>query len=168
MSFYQYQCSSTIELHSMGVNRRGELFYTVCFIPDSLRRELPLKQYPRLRIDGEIHGIPIEAALQPAKGRWYVLISQAFMKEHELSLGDEVEIWFNIADQDFVDVPDELREAIDKSETAQEKWASLTAGKKRGYAAQVAAAKRQSTRLARAEKMIGFMLANKNAGGRPF
>lgn len=168
MSYYQYKFTSIIEQHSMGFNRRGELFYTALFIPDALHRDLPLKKYPRLRIDGEMHNMPIEAALQPAKGRSYLLISQVFMKEQQLSLGDEVEVRFNIGDQNYVNVPDELQQALDANEAAMAKWVSLTAGKKRGYATQVASAKRHSTRIARAQKMIEFMLKDKNAGGRPF
>lgn len=167
MSYYKHQFVSTIEKHSMGVNSRGELFYNVVFIPDALRQALPLKQYPRLRIDGEMHDIPIEAALQPAKGRSYLLISQAFMKQHGLTLGDEVEVRFNVGDQDFVDVPEELQQALYANEAALAKWEALTPGKKRGYASQVASAKRQATRVSRAEKMIGFILEGRNAGRRP-
>lgn len=168
MLFYTYEFSSTIQKHSMGFNKRGELFYNVLFVPDEVRSQLPLKEYPRLRVDGEMHDIPIEAALQPAKGRSYLLISQAFMKEYGLKLGDEVEVRFNIGDQDFVDVPNELQRAIGENEAAKAKWESLSAGKKRGYATQVASAKREATRVTRAHKMIEFMLDDKNAGGRDF
>ena len=111
--------------------------------------------------------MPFEAALHPAKGRSYLLISQAFMHEHQLNLGDEVAVRFNIGNQDFVDVPDELQQALDANEAAKERWVSLSAGKKRGYAAQVASAKRQSTRITRAQKMIGLIQEHKDAGGRP-
>lgn len=141
----------------------------VLFIPEALRSKLPLKQYHRLRIDGEMHNMPIEAALQPAKGRSYLLISQAFMTEHQLNLGDKVVVQFNhIGDQDFIDAPSELQQTLNENESARAKWESLTTGKKRGYAAQISSANRQPKRIARVPKMIGFMIEDKNAGGRPF
>jgi len=152
----------------MGVNSRGELFYTVLFLPQELIADLPLKQYPRLRIDGEMYEMPFEGALQPAKGRWYLLISQAFMKEHQLALGDLVEVRFNIGDQDHVDVPQELLAALEENKAAAKIWSTLTSGKKRGYASHVSSAKREETRGKRAQKMIGFILEGKNSGGRPF
>lgn len=152
----------------MGVNKKGELFYTVLFLPNDLLGDLPLKEYPRLRVDGEMFDIPFEGALQPAKGRWYLLISRAFMKEHGLGLGDWVEVRFNIGDQDHVDVPEELQRAIEANSKAAKLWKSLTPGKKRGYATQVASAKQATTRETRALKMIEYMLEGKNAGGRSF
>ena len=166
MDFYQHNFVAPIEKHSMGFNNRGELFYNVLFVPDALIASLPLKQYPRLRIDGELHDMPFEGALQPARGRWYVLLSQKFMKAHKLALGDEVEVRFNVGDQDYVDVPLALQKALDEHDVAYELWQAMTPGKKRGFAAQVASAKREETRRKRAQKMIEYILEGKNAGGR--
>jgi len=152
----------------MGINKKGELFYTVLFLPQSLIDQLPLKKYPRLRIEGEMHGIEFGGAVQPAKGRYYLLISRDFMQKQGLALGDLVDVRFNIADQDHVDVPTELATALANSEAANAIWQTLTPGKKRGYAAHVAAAKQPATRERRAAKMIGFIVEGKNSGGRPF
>lgn len=166
MSYYQHGFIHQIEKHSMGHNSRGELFYTVVFVPDDVVQKLPLKKYPRLRIEGELHEQPFAGAMQPAKGRWYLLLSQRFLKQNSLSLGDEVEVRFNIADQDFVDVPAELNAALAQNEKASELWANFTPGKKRGFATTVASAKQPSTREKRAAKIIGYMLDGKNPGGR--
>ena len=150
----------------MGHNSRGELFYTVVFVPEHVAQGLPLKEHPRLRIEGELHEQPFEGAMQPAKGRWYLLLSQKFLKQNNLSLGDEVEVRFNIGDQDFVYVPAELEEALALNEKAGALWAGFTPGKKRGFATTVASAKQASTREKRAAKMIVYILDGKNPGGR--
>ncbi|MEM8859356.1 MAG: YdeI/OmpD-associated family protein [Chloroflexota bacterium] len=166
MSFYQHEFTNRIEKHSMGHNSRGELFYTVVFVPNNVTQALPMDQYPRLRIEGELHEQPFEGAMQPAKGKWYLLLSQKFLKEHNLSLGDEVEVRFNIGDQDYVDVPAELEEALAINEKAAALWTNFTPGKKRGFATTVASAKQVATRQKRAQKMIGYILEGKNPGGR--
>ena len=166
MGYYQYDFINRIEKHSVGHNSRGELFYTVVFVPEHVAQALPLKEYPRLRIEGELHEQPFEGAMQPTKGRWYLLLSQKFLKENSLSIGDEVEARFNIGNQDFVDVPTELEEALALNEKAGALWASFTPGKKRGFATTVASAKQVSTREKRAAKMIGYILDGKNPGGR--
>lgn len=165
--FYKYRFSSEIQAHSVGHNKKGELKYNVLFLPEDVINALPLAQYPRLRVDGEMHDIPFEAALHPSMGKWYLLVSRAFMREHDLHLGDSVEVQFNIDDQDRVTVPSALQEALSQNERVLELWNTLTPGRRRGYAAQVAAAKREETRQKRAQKMIRYLLDNKNAGGRP-
>ena len=165
---YQYDFESEIQMHSLGFNNKGELFYTVIFLPEDLIPKLPLKQYPRLRIEGGMDSIPFEAALQPAKGRWYLLVSREFMKNQNLQLGDVIKVHFNIGDQDYIDIPDELQEALDSNSDATKIWNNLTIGKKRGYAVHVTNAKKAETRLKRAEKMITYILEGKNSGGRLF
>ncbi|MDJ0752097.1 MAG: YdeI/OmpD-associated family protein [Ardenticatenaceae bacterium] len=168
MFFYQHSFVAHIQEHSLGFNKNGELIYTVLFLPDDVIDDLPLDKNPRLRLEGEMHEHPFEGAVQPAKGRWYLLISRTFMKKHNLDLGDSVEVRFNIADQNYVEVPAELKRALDENDEALRVWATLSAGKKRGYAAHVSAAKKSPTRERRALKMIEYILEGKNAGGRSF
>ena len=167
MGFYDQEFTGRIEQHSMGHNRRGELFYTVVFVPEHVTKTLPMKEFPRLRVEGEVAEIPFEGAMQPAKGKkWYLLLSQKFLKQNDLTFGEEVEVRFNIGDQDFVDVPAELEAALAANEKAAELWRTFTPGKKRGFATTVSSAKQTSTREKRARKMVGYMLEGKNPGGR--
>ena len=167
MGFYDHQFTGVIERHSMGHNRHGELFYTVVFVPETITALLPMKRYPRLRIDGEIDAWPFEGALHPAKGkRWYLLLSQRFLNDAALSPGDEVDVRFTIGDQNLVDMPIELERALATNETAAERWGGFTPGKQRGFAAIVSSAKQRSTREQRARKVLGLILDGKNPGGR--
>ncbi len=165
-SYYKYEFNGRIQKHSVGINKRGELYYTVIFLPDELVSILPVKQYPRLRVEGEMHNLPFQGALQPSKGRYYLLLSQRFLKENELSLGDDIEVRFNIGDQDYVEMPTELEQALRQHSEAKALWDSFTPGKKRGFATTVASAKRVETRQARAQKMIQYILERKNPAGR--
>jgi hypothetical protein len=40
----------------------GKMAFTVVFVPAELLPKLPLDKHPRLRIDGEVDGIRIDAA----------------------------------------------------------------------------------------------------------
>ncbi|MEM8680754.1 MAG: YdeI/OmpD-associated family protein [Planctomycetota bacterium] len=133
----------------------GRMAYTVVYLPTAAKRQLPLAQHPRLRIDGEVNGVPFHGAFQPAgKDRFYLILSKRYLKTCRLSLGDRTQVRFDIADQDAVDVPDELRFALQADDAAAAAWARLTPGKQRGFAYRVASAKRPATRENRVEEVL--------------
>ena len=80
------------------------------------------------------------------------------LKKCGLKLGGDVLVMFRIADQNAVDVPDELRKAIESNDRADEAWRALTPGKRRGYAYRVASAKRTETRAHRVEEVMEWVL----------
>ena len=61
---------------------------------------------------------------------------------------------FNIDDQDFVDVPDELADALAADRALDTSWNRLTQGKKRFHCHQIASAKRQATRDRRLQAVL--------------
>lgn len=136
----------------------GKLNYSVVYVPQKLVRQLPLDQCPRLRIDGEVNGIRVEAALMPAKGRWYMMISKKLMKFCGLRPGVTADVQFDIADQDAVTMPDELNRALEVNEQAAKTWNQLTPGKRRGLAYRIASAKLAETRERRTEETIDLLL----------
>lgn len=146
---YPYELLTRIKPHHV-----GRASYNVAWLPKKLQQELPLKQFPRLRIDGEICGIRFANALHPAKGKWYVLLPKRLLLKCGLKRGNEVLIQFRIADQNAVDVPDELRKALEVNDRARVVWNELTPGRKRGYAYRVASAKRPETRENRVQEVI--------------
>ena len=73
------------------------------------------------------------------------MVSKAMMKAAEVSLGDTVEVRFEVADQDAVDIPPALRTALAEDEPLREAWDALTPGKQRGFAHPIAQAKRPET-----------------------
>ena len=134
--------------------------YHIAFIylPKELESELPFDKYPKLRIEAEIGEYPLDCALQPHDGKRYMMLSKRVLKESGLSVGDEVEVRFRIADQDAVNVPEELQAALDADLKALEKWNALTPGKRRGFAFRVASAKRADTKRRRVEEILNQIL----------
>lgn len=56
-------------------------------------------QRPRVRITGEIEGIPVNLAWQPSgDGRLYLIVSDEPRRARNLLPGDPVTVQFNIAD----------------------------------------------------------------------
>lgn len=107
--YYDYQFDAAIAYHDVGSDWYQ---YTVVYLPDELKSVLPLKDYPRLRISGEINDCPFEAALTAVHGNWYMLFSRKTLNAIDQWVGDVVFIRFNIADQNAVDIPDILNQVL--------------------------------------------------------
>lgn len=157
MLFYTH--SFTAPLREFGVGKVKKRWYKVVFLPPELQATLPFKQYPRLRIDGEIGEMSLDNALMPTgDGRYYVIVAPRIIKQYGLSLGDSVELRFRIADQNWVEVPDALARALEADPLVQDAWNKLTAGKKRSLAQHVLSAKRAATQRKRVSEVIAAML----------
>lgn len=145
MSFYPFEFEAAIARHSMGTNARGELFYTVIYVPASILEALGDAFKPKLRVEGEIADIPFNAALMPSRGQVYIMAPKAVLSQIEPDASLRVEVRFRIANQDAVDMPADLELALQQSPEAQSAWDALTPGKRRGLAYRVASAKTPAT-----------------------
>jgi len=150
---FPYIFDSPIVAHSV-----GRYDYSVVFLPAEMNEEMPFEQYPRLRIRAEIGEVAIAAALQPVRGRWYLLLSKKLMKKGGWELGDWVSVRFRIDDQDAVDVPEILQQALEEDGQAIATWNNLTAGKKRGLAYRVASAKTKPTQERRVAEVVKMLV----------
>lgn len=153
MSDYPYYFDAKVKLFEF-----GKFSWSGVTLPKQLVSKLPLKVTPRLRITGEINGIRFEGALQPTKQGWYLMVSRRLLKICDSSVGKTVKVEFDVADQNAVEVPDDLRMALDANEEMAAKWNALTPGKRRSWAYLIAAAKRSETREVRIEKLFNFLL----------
>jgi hypothetical protein len=154
MPYFTHEFTAPLVIH-----RIGHLRYRVVFPPEHLERELPFGTAPRLRMTGEVNDYPIDAAWLPAgegaAGGHYLLLSAAFCKTAGLELGQPVDVRFNLADPDAVNVPDELAEALRQAgRRANREWTSLTPGKQRGLCAHVASARTTPTRVKRSAMIV--------------
>ena len=136
----------------------GRMFYTVVFAPPDTARELKLPAHPRLRIRGRIAGIPFSGAFQPNGGEWYLILSKRFLKEAGVAMGDRVTADFEIADQEEVEVPGDLRAALERRPEVLEAWNGLSAGRRRGFCHRVATAKRAETREQRILEVMDLVM----------
>lgn len=136
----------------------GRFCYRVIYVPDSVAGDLRLADHPRLRVDARIARLPLNAALQPSGGRWYVLLSRRFLREAGAKVGDEVEVTFTVAaDQAAVEVPAALAQALRRRADARALWEALTPGRRRGLAHRVAQAKRAETVERRVIEVLEFL-----------
>lgn len=135
--------------------------HAVVYVPKKLIHRLPMGNGSRLRIDGEINGHRFELAIMPAKGKWYILISKRLQKLSGVKVGERLEISFNIADQNKVTVPVELRNALESDDVAMAAWNSWTPGKQRSFCFYVDSAKRAETRENRVEMVLARLLEDR-------
>ena len=148
MSRFAFEFTGRIAKHSF-----GDWGYTVVYMPKEVAAELPLAENPRLRVRGEMDEYPFHGAWQPTGGQWYLMINKSVLKQGGYVLGDWINVRFNIDDQDAVDLPEALVEALKMDRKFKKVWDQLTPGKKRGLAYQVSTAKTAATIEKRIQKL---------------
>ena len=158
MEFFPFQLRAPIVQQFMGTKGNGnDLFYQVILLPEALEPELPFDQYPRLRVDAELNGVPTEGTFMPADGRHYLMVSKRLQKLIGAGLGDEVDVRFGVAGQDAVHVPSALAEALDDLPDLKDIWDAWTPSKRRGWAHRVATAKQPATIAKRVEEVLATL-----------
>lgn len=156
MGYFAYEFDAPIEIHRIPPYR-----YRVVWIPADVAARLPFGRSRRLRIDGEVGDVPIRRALMPVRGRWYLLLNPSILKALGATVGDVVDIRFNVASEREVDVPHELAEALRAKPTLQKRWNSLTPGLQRGLSYLVDSAKRGETRARRLAAVLAELREDK-------
>ncbi|MFN4038911.1 MAG: YdeI/OmpD-associated family protein [Erythrobacter sp.] len=162
--YFPHAFTAEIVQHEVGSERYR---YTVIFVPDEVKADLPLAEYPKLRISGEVDDHPIEAALTPVRGEHYILLSKQLLNIIGKGLGEEVELRFRIADQDAVGVPERLADALARDAAMRALWQGATPGKQRALAYMVASAKRAATQEQRIEKVAAVLRGEIDLNGNP-
>lgn len=145
MSYYAHAFTGRLETHALGTYT-----YRVVFLPSEIEAVLP--RTARLRFEGEIADVPVEAAWQPAPGRGkYVMVSPELCRTADLAVGDLVEVRFNLVDPDRVEVPEDLLSRLKIEPDLFARWEALPPGKKRGLVHLIAGSKTAETRRRRVE-----------------
>jgi hypothetical protein len=153
MSYYTHEFQDVISLQGVGIKK--VLTYKVLFLPHYFEAELPFKEFPRLRVEGEIADVPVRGAWIPVgDGRRYFIVSPEVKKQTGFDVGDVVDMRFRIDDQDHVDIPASLQSALRDDNVADAQWDKLTAGKKRMFTFHVASAKTAPTEARRVGEAI--------------
>jgi hypothetical protein len=152
VSRFAIEFTGRVARHSM-----GDWSYTVVWLPAEVAAELPLREFPRLRVRGEMDEYPFARAWQPAGDTWYLMIPKEVLAQGGYQLGDWIHVRFNIDDQDAVDLPEGLAWALEEDEAFRAAWEGLTPGKRRGLAYRVGSAKTARTvakRVAEVRAMV--------------
>ena len=140
MALCTHEFGAPLSMHGVGKSR--VIWYQVLFMPEALAKQLLLRAHPRLRVRGEIIDIPVAGAWMPVgDGRHYFIVSPAVRKGTGARLGDMLDMRFIVDDQERVDVPAALEEALAAKPELRAVWQEHSAGKRRGHAHQVAQAK---------------------------
>ena len=131
----------------------GKSVYTVLPLPDDVAEALCAQGAKR--VDVEMNDCPFNMALTkaPVLDQVFVYAGKKVLAEAGIEPGDRIVIRMRKADQDAVDVPNDLSLAI-RQAGVMEAWDALTPGRKRGMVHTVVSAKREETRLGRVAKLI--------------
>jgi hypothetical protein len=117
-------------------------------------------------VAGTVNGVPFRSRLMVYGGQTVLGLTNAFRAEAGIREGDEVEV---VIDRDDapreVEVPDELRAALDADEPARATFDALSFTHRREYATWVAEAKREETRLRRAARALELLRAGTKTPG---
>lgn len=153
MALFTHEFEAPLSTHGVGKSR--VIWYHVLFMPAHLARSLPLDVHPRLRVRGEIVDIPVAGAWMPTgDGGHYFIVSPAVRKGTGARLGDMLDMRFVIDDQDRVDVPAALQDALHGRPEMRQVWERITPGKRRGLAHRVAQAKSAATIQRRIQEVM--------------
>lgn len=156
MTAYRYSYTAPLELYDL-----GRYAYHVLYASPELQAELLAQQRPRVRISGELEGMPANLAWQPSgDGRLYLIVSDELRRARRLLAGDPVTVQFNVADPDEVVVPPELTQVLEEDPLYAHLWSEITTGRKRAFAYMIASAKGSVTRARRLQEVLGHLEHN--------
>jgi hypothetical protein len=137
--------------------------YTCVYFPRAVLAKLPLDQHPRLRINAMIDGHSCKGALMPDKAGskqtehllkagyaknekiWYLQVPAKLLNQLDKQIGDIVEVDFEIANQDEVQVHPAIEEMLADDSELRKIWERLTPGKKRSLMYPILTAKTDVT-----------------------
>lgn len=160
MATFAYVFEAVLEELSIGKEASNAMRYWVLFLPARLQKVAPFAAKKKLRMRGIVGGAghtggkPVSLAWQVANGRHYVMFGRAAAKSLGLTLGKKVEMAFDLVPDDDVDLPEELREALEQEPTWKTLWSELTPGKQRGLAHMVRGLKNPDLRALRAVDLL--------------
>ena len=147
---HAYAFEGTLEELMIG----GTMSYWAVFLPASLAAREPFSHLRRLRMKGLANGAEVAMAWQLSGGRHYVMFGRALAKKLGLALGARVSLAFDLVDDDVVDVPAEIAEALRQEPDFRRPWKKLTPGKQRGIAHLVRTVKDPDRRAQRAVDLL--------------
>ena len=131
--------------------------YCVVYLPADIAEQLTFGRNSRLRVSVEMEGCQFEAAWMPSRGRWYLMLSKKRRKEMGLEIGDCSVLRFSVVDQDAVEVPRALLNALQAESGLEAIWNAQTSGKRRSWCYRIAGAKRETTQAARIEDCLDWL-----------
>jgi hypothetical protein len=134
----------------------GRMVYWIVRLPKALASRAPFAGSKKVRFVGLIGGRKVALAWLTDRRGHYCMVSKALARAAKVSPGSRVRVEFDVAGEDDVIVPAEIREALRQEPAWRKPWNALTPGKQRGLAHMVAKVKDEE---ARAQKAIAILTA---------
>jgi hypothetical protein len=136
--------------------------WTFLEIPFSVEKEFGSKA--RIAVAGTMNGFAFRNSLMPnGDGTHSMMVSKALLAGAKAAAGELVSVALDVDRSERVlTVPPELESVLSKNKEAALAFKSLSYSHRKEFAEWVGSAKREETRLARAEKAIGMVIAKKH------
>jgi hypothetical protein len=137
----------------------GRMVYWVLRLPKALQNQAPFKDRKRVRMEGEISGVPVRLAwVVDAKGH-YLMLGRSTAKRAGLGVGSTARVRFKLVGDDAVEVPAEIREALRQEPSWRAPWRALTPGMQRSLSYLVLRMRTEEKRAQRAVEVLEHVAA---------
>ncbi len=136
--------------------------WTFLEIPFSVEKEFGTKA--RVAVTGTMNGFAFQNSLMPnGDGTHAMMVSKALQDGANAVAGDIVTVEIAVdRSERVVDVPPELKKALSTNKAAAAAFEALSYSHRKEYAEWITSAKRQETRVSRAEKSIAMVIAKQH------
>jgi Domain of unknown function (DUF1905)/Bacteriocin-protection, YdeI or OmpD-Associated len=135
--------------------------WTFLEVPFSVEKAFGTKA--RVAVAGTINGFAFQNSLMPnGDGTHSMMVSKALQAGAKASAGDLVSVAIDVDQSErLVEIPPELKKALSGSKAATVAFKALSYSHRKEFADWIATAKREETRVSRAEKSIAMVIAKK-------
>jgi hypothetical protein len=136
--------------------------WTFLEVPFSVEKEFGTKA--RVAVAGTINGFAFRNSLMPnGDGTHSMMVSKALQVGANATAGDIVTVAIAVdRSERVVNVPPELTKALSTNKAAAAAFKALSYSHRKEYAEWIASAKREETRVSRAEKSIAMVIAKQH------
>lgn len=136
--------------------------WTFLEVPFSVEKAFGTKA--RVPVAGTMNGFAFKNSLMPnGDGTHSMMVSKALQAGAKAEAGDVVSVAIAVdRSERVVTIPPELGRALSANKAAEAAFKALSYSHRKEFAEWVATAKREETRLSRAEKSIGMVIARKH------
>ena len=131
-------------------------------MPFSVEKEFGTKA--RVAVAGTMNGFAFQNSLMPnGDGTHSMMVSKALQAGANAAAGDIVTVVIAVDQSErVVNVPPELAKALSTNKAAAAAFKTLSYSHRKEYADWIASAKREETRVSRAEKSIAMVIAKQH------
>jgi hypothetical protein len=136
--------------------------WTFLEVPFSVEKVFGSKA--RIPVSGTINGFAFQNSLMPnGDGTHSMMVNKALQTGAKAAAGDLVSVAMAVDRSERVlTIPPELKRALSSNKAAAMAFKALTYSHRKEFAEWIAAAKREETRLSRAEKSVAMVIAKKH------